>query len=302
LYVGGVGGATTIAKILDAKKYKPRNSNSFTKATLKDMLKNPVYVGLIRWGKVMVPGLHEPLIDKETFERAQQIAKTNYHAPTKVSLELQNPLAGLVYCKKCGSLMTRLAEHPRNKYATLKCPNTNCSNVSAPLYLVEQEILSNLKNWLYVYSMNLNEDSLNPAFEKIKEERALISKLQSELKKVAAQIAKTHELLEQEVYTVDVFLERNQTLKQKQDELLSKIALSETEISNQEQTSCITLSHAEELLNSYSTSDPAADRNQILKLLVSRITYNKDTPNRRGQLERRNFEIEIFPILPTKNN
>jgi DNA invertase Pin-like site-specific DNA recombinase len=301
LYVEGVGGAATISRILDTKGFKPRSNESWSNASIKDILKNPVYAGDIRWGNVFAKGVHPPIVDRATYEKAQHIMKNNYRPPTKLNYELQNPLAGIVYCKKCGALMTRLGENTRNQYATLKCPNKYCNNVSAPIFLVEDEILNSLRNWLDVYKIDLDEGNLNPALNAMNNKQKIIAGLKNELKKVASQIAKTYELLEQEVYSVDVFLERNQSLKEKQEDLLSKIAASESEIEEQQQSSFITVNQAEALLNSYSTSDTASDRNQILKLLVSRVTYIKNAPNRRGQLEHRNFEIEVFPILPTKN-
>jgi hypothetical protein len=37
------------------------------------ILANPAYLGMIRWNDKLYGGQHEPLIDKTTFEQAQQI-------------------------------------------------------------------------------------------------------------------------------------------------------------------------------------------------------------------------------------
>ena len=77
--------------------------------------------------------------------------------------------------------------------------------------------------------------------------------------------------------------------------------MAEAEIKEQQHISYISVNKAEMLLNSYSEHDTAEDRNQILKILLSNVTYNKDFPNHRGNLENLNFDIEIFPKLPTKD-
>ena len=304
LYLEG-NGCTVISRTLDKKGVLPRSGGKWSKASIKDILKNPVYIGKINWSKgnqnIYADGLHEAIIDENTFYNVQEAMKKHYRPPTKADAVLKNPLAGLVRCKKCGALMTRLGTNTRNRVETLKCSNKYCNNVSAPLYLVESEIVSALKNWLEVYKLNLEETTLNPAETKIREEQKRITVIKKEIDKVKAQIAKTYELLEREIYTVDVFLERNQALKKQQEQLHSQIAVAEAEIKEQQHISYISVNKAEMLLNSYSEHDTAEDRNQILKILLSNVTYNKDFPNHRGNLENLNFDIEIFPKLPTKD-
>lgn len=37
------------------------------------MLKDPVYIGMTRWGDEVLPGRHEPLIDRDLFEKVQKV-------------------------------------------------------------------------------------------------------------------------------------------------------------------------------------------------------------------------------------
>ena len=82
---------------------------------------------------------------------AQKLLQSNSKASVPASKKLQNPLAGLVYCKKCGHLMTRLAPTSKTPYAVLKCPDRYCDNISAPIYLIEQKIISFFRLWLDNY-------------------------------------------------------------------------------------------------------------------------------------------------------
>ena len=50
LYISG-NGCTSIARVLDAKGIKPRIGDKWSKATIKDIIKNPTYIGKISWSK-----------------------------------------------------------------------------------------------------------------------------------------------------------------------------------------------------------------------------------------------------------
>ena len=105
-----------------------RGDSQWAKDTVKAYLTNPVYMGKVRWNdrmriKTMVNGelkitrpryhsdqymlydgkhMKDALVDEETFRAAQ---KKFYKDRTRSNLKLKNPLAGLVFCKKCGKAM-----------------------------------------------------------------------------------------------------------------------------------------------------------------------------------------------------
>ncbi|MBR8284666.1 recombinase family protein [Burkholderia vietnamiensis] len=57
-----------------------------------------------------VPGYYPPVIDKETFARAQALKQTSGNTKAKGTAPLQNVLAGLAVCPLCGSRMTRVTK------------------------------------------------------------------------------------------------------------------------------------------------------------------------------------------------
>lgn len=105
-----------------------KGDSTWSKDSVKAYLTNPVYMGKVRWNdrmqiKTMVNGelkitrprfhsdqymlydgkhMKDALIDEETFRAAQ---KKFYKDRTRSNLKLKNPLAGLVFCKKCGKAM-----------------------------------------------------------------------------------------------------------------------------------------------------------------------------------------------------
>ena len=49
----------------------------FKKTNIQLILKNPLYIGKVRHEGVLYPGLHEPIISEEVFQRVQDILKDN---------------------------------------------------------------------------------------------------------------------------------------------------------------------------------------------------------------------------------
>ena len=77
-------GLVTIARELNENGYRTRRGNRFENRTVRYMLKNPVYIGKIRWtptGKanhrkdckdtLIIDGTHEPIISREIFDKVQ---------------------------------------------------------------------------------------------------------------------------------------------------------------------------------------------------------------------------------------
>ncbi len=71
------------------------------------MLKNPVYVGKIRWREVQYDGHHDPVVSAILFENAQEVLKTRNEDSKGRQLHGADErlLTGIITCAKCGSRM-----------------------------------------------------------------------------------------------------------------------------------------------------------------------------------------------------
>lgn len=126
-------GTTNIANYLNENDVKPRKGMHWTPATIRGILTNKTYIGMLTWQKyaltkilvdrevkkkrvekdkyILVKGLHEPLVTNEQFELAQESLKNN--STGKINNNgIKNPLNGLVRCGICGGAMIR---RPYNK-------------------------------------------------------------------------------------------------------------------------------------------------------------------------------------------
>ena len=93
---------------------KLRGGKLFAKQKVTGILRNPVYLGMIRWGESVKEDCHEPIISRQQFDRVQlQIGKT-----VNRRMNLKKPkgrvylLSGLLRCQ-CGAHMVGASAHGR---------------------------------------------------------------------------------------------------------------------------------------------------------------------------------------------
>lgn len=323
---GEVWGAGKISNYLDAMDIHPRNSRFWSPASIRDMLKNPTYMGKVAWGRekdvkyvedgqiktrrvkqsdfTLVDGRHEAIINQETFEAAQRIMKNNTkkraHASTNINTPLKNPLSGLVYCEKCGTLMTRLGPNHHSKHDTLRCQNRHCDNVSAPIYAVEEEIIFFLNEWIKDESLLISADETQK--ENIPKSvniiPAQIDSIKNDLTELESQRTKIYEFLEKGLYTEEVFMERYQAVTKQIDQknkTLNKLQKKLSQLEAHEKRRKQWLPDTIRLIEAYDFNDTAQARNNILRQLIERVTYLKTEQNHRGTLDKRNFTLHIMP-------
>lgn len=313
-------GMPSICHKLDSMHILPRNGERWSRYTIKDILVNPIYIGKIRWGYkketktytdgkvkktrkknsgdfLCTDGIHEALIDDVTFALAAKMLKVNTTSTSTTQRPMQNPLSGLVYCRKCGTLMNRLAATKKTPYSFLKCPNYQCDNVSAPLDLIESEVLRHLKEWCDGYELELPEPELPDTL------KTLGNQIESEEKRkdtLDLQLSRTYDLLEQGLYSQDLFRKRHSGL-------LGQIAEAERNILQlrSQYAAIADAVHARaefvptvrHILEAYPLTDDAVEKNDMLRRVISKATYEKSTPNRRGNRDAITFDIDIFPLL-----
>lgn len=157
LYTGGKS-KINIARLLNERKiptpagYKAEENMKWKNSqkekttvwryyTVASILENPVYAGTMVQGKkktvsykcskivktepkdwFVVENTHEPLIDKETWDKAQNLLKTNSRPSYKT--ENNDPFSGKVYCGFCGKKLKK-SYHCRKgeKRLYYRCPN-----------------------------------------------------------------------------------------------------------------------------------------------------------------------------------
>lgn len=119
LYSQGKG-LKSIANNLNKCGYKTIKGNSFSTTAISVIIHNPTYIGKIRFNKyvdwsgkrrkgknedyILVDGEHEPIIDKDLWEKVQELIEMKSFKP-KRTFDGAYPLTGLLKCPVCGASM-----------------------------------------------------------------------------------------------------------------------------------------------------------------------------------------------------
>ena len=104
-------------RALNAKGYRTKQwttpkklvfgGKPYSKSTVHHLLRNPVYIGKIRYAGNIYKGKHEPIISTDIFEKAQDIMTQNGASCDSLTRgEADLWLKGKLHCATCGSAMT----------------------------------------------------------------------------------------------------------------------------------------------------------------------------------------------------
>lgn len=315
-------GRYRIAKKLDEMGVRPKNLDKWAVSSVRDILTSPVYAGKIRWGHkketkslvdgkvqkkvekrkdcILVDGLHEAIISYDRYEEAQRVlARGNYRVVSNKILK--NPLAGIVTCELCGATMTRTRGNKGSNEYALSCPDRDCKNISTPIYLVEAAIIEFMRGWIADYQLNFNRGRKQQESATLSVLEESINTIEKEIATLKNQISKTYDLLEQGIYTNEVFLERNKALSESIAEnekaLLGARQRHEEEM-QQSQTIHEFIPNVKYLLSVYDTIENAQEKNDMLKKVIDRVDYKKDEAAKKNRVETTPFHITVYPKAP----
>ena len=84
------------------------------------ILKNKVYIGMIKYGDNYYPGCHEPIISEELFDEVQSELKRrgDLHRNNRNPGKATSYLGGLMYCCRCGAKYIRISSSTANRDKT----------------------------------------------------------------------------------------------------------------------------------------------------------------------------------------
>ena len=288
LYAGGLG-CVAVSERVNAMGAKPHRSAAFTRNSIAKILRNPTYIGKIVWDQkthirkdssgnrkhitiynppdrwTVAEGLHPPIIEKELFDKVQDIMAGRYR-PAHNDGTVKSPLAGLVRCANCGGHMQRMEF---KGVAYLLCPKKGCC-ASAKFELVEQRILEHLRNTLEMIELEAPEHQVDLA--PLEEEAALI---ENGIAAAMKQKLRLHELLEMGEYDLPTYRERMAAVKEKLADLENAQTEARQRLEHaQSYNPGIQAAKIRTVLDAYESSD-APNRNALLHSILEVVGYTK---------------------------
>lgn len=284
-------GYTKIANELEKMGFYPRKSNHWNPAVIKDILNNPVYTGKIVWNRrkgvkklkegktiksrpinhnyLIKDGRHPAIIDDKTFEQAQ--IKMNNNPRIKKEKNMINPLSSLLYCQTCGKAM--IYRTYKQSHSRLLCNNqSHCHTKSARF----QDVFDILIDTLMNIQNNFKFQYKNQDNKYISNYQTQIDDIKKELDKVEDKQNELYDLLENKIYTRDVFIQRNDKLAKEREKAQKKLKqlLSNMPKNINYEDKILEFKNVIAILKDKSIN--AEVKNKALKTIISKIEYKNE--------------------------
>lgn len=311
-------GAARIAETLNKWQISSYSNKNWTPSSIYEILRNPVYIGKIRWNyrpcrkqltdgslvntrprslseAMVYNGQHPAIISSSVFQRAEQILLEKKRVHDKKTII--NPLSGLIKCGMCGKNMVR-RPYSDGKPDMLLCPNPACRNVGAYLATVETKLLLALHQWLVDYTLNWSEQAPKQDHLYAQFRKKAVEDINSRMQKLAHQIDQVHDLLEQGIYSSEIYFTRMEQLTRQQEALLTQ----RKDLSNENEKNILhniapIYDHPSSLMDLYDRLITPQSKNLMLKELLEKVEYQKEKSSRwSGSPER--FTLILYPHLP----
>lgn len=304
-----------IAQRINKMGIKAPRGEKWHKDTIRGMLRNEHYAGWVVFNKIretvviehgervvkrlaqpedeiiIAEGKHTAIISRETWEAAQKLVAR--HPKVKHTFPLKNPLAGVLFCAKCGLAM---AQHPyKHAVDRYECKTTPRCYKSVKVPELEEAVLVALEEAeLPALELKVKNGEGNS----LKIQQRLLAKLEKQMADYHEQEDRQFEFLETGRYSQDTFDRRNAILRNKMEECQKQIYLAKSTMPEAVDYSerVVALKDAIKMLK-----DPDAtptEKNTMLRAIVKRIEYT-GTPSsgadRKGKPKGFNpFSIKVF--------
>lgn len=277
----------SLAKRLTGLGVAAPAGGSWSASAIRDVLKNPVYAGFLRWayrpdrvklveGRQVLSrpvdhhaplhrGLHPPLVEEAQWQLALQLLQARAQPPVAGGRQAANPLAGVVRCGLCGKAMVQLPPG-KGRAAFLRCPTAGCPTMGSRREVVEQAMVQALEGWLSPWEIEAKPEE--------ETRQALLQHRQALLRRKN----RLCELLETEIYTPEEYRKRAAVLEKR---LLETEAQLKAAPRPPQVWSIGTLYQAL----------PAAAQNKLWKLALHHAVYRKSTGGRWGTSD---LSLELF--------
>lgn len=137
-YING-SGFLDVARTLNTLGYLSRKGNPYEPRTIRYVLENPFYYGMVRWNRqnhndhnikdisewIITKGAHEPLISEETFNEVKElIALRTRPYKSRGTAGIKHWLSGIVKCSACGASLVSNALYKGNS-SSYQCSRYN---------------------------------------------------------------------------------------------------------------------------------------------------------------------------------
>lgn len=282
-YLDGKG-TIAIARELNTLGIKTTRGNNWENRTVEYVLRNPVYIGKIRWNTngrtrrnyddeniIITNGEHEHIIEDDVFEQAQKLIeynkkRHNYYSHENVKSEYM--LHGLVKCSVCGSALSLSAKGQGLqciKYAKGTCKQSHYISLNK----INDLVLIGIEQAFESGDFKLNvKQSAPEGKENYIDYEVLIEKEQQKLSRVKSAYAEG-------IYTIDELKQYKQSIEQQIKELKSR--QKSTAVPQKALREKFIKDNKPLLSQLKSAAASEQEKNNIIRGFVDKIIFNRST-------------------------
>lgn len=152
MYAFGKEGTPTICHKLNEAGHRKRSGKKWDKRVILHMIKNPLYVGKLRWREVIYDGNHDPITSEVLFEKAREIMQERLEDLNGRRFHNgdERLLAGTIKCARCKSHMVGVSTYKKDrKFPYYICGNRwnikDCDQDYVRADLLEAAIMQDIK-------------------------------------------------------------------------------------------------------------------------------------------------------------
>ncbi len=294
----GGGGLMEITKTLNREGIPGPRGKPWIKTTLRAILANEVYTGTLVWGRtskvghkpqpVRVEGAWEPIVDRATFDRVQQLlherAPTRSNARRVASSYL---LSGLVKCGVCQkALVGQQAKSGKFAYyvcgTLLKRGAQTCSTPYLNARRLEEKVVAQIKRRVLTEE-NLTElvSQINAELDDTARDHGhRVDLVQKELADVQRRLERHYDALETGTLALSDLSPRIQQLRQRQDQLQAALIDAESALDERRdhlQTISEVTKHVADMRQLLEESSLAERKSFIRSFVQEIVIRDKDT-------------------------
>lgn len=277
-------GRREIAVELNALGVVTRKGRPFDNRRVEYILSNPVYTGMLRRSKngrqssgdpfnqredmQVIPGNHEPIIDRETFDAAQKRLKEAKRLYVKHAHTEGRPfmLKGVVRCSNCGSTLVMAMRNTSlqcHLYAKGQCDVSHAISIAK----ANTAVLERIKEDLRLGAVGVNVENQH------KKKKPTVDATSMLLQKEKQKLERIKEAYAAGVDTLQEYREQKQKITARIEEL-SKSATVEYHTPEQVSREIVKRIQASlEMLEDAAVSEEL--KNQAMRALVEKIIFNR---------------------------
>lgn len=277
-------GLFPIAKWLNGLGVKTHRGNRFENRTVEYILRNPVYIGKLRWNPtgrsrrnfadpniILADAKHEPIITQELWDAAQKRmaevkAQWKYHG--RPVTEHKDWISGLIRCSECGCTLVFTKPHywKCNGYARGQCKTTQ--------HISDEKLKS-----MVIAALEHDETAGIPVSYEIVQRKPdavdELALLQEQEKQMSARLARLREAYLAGVETLESYAAAKAALEEQATSLSQRILALETPKDKEAASAAMkeAIRHCVMILR-----DPEADmpiKHRAAHDLIDRCVFNK---------------------------